>query len=111
MSLFAVRERPLEFYGMEMTDRRETIERSFTVKNRLGLHARAASKFVQAANRFSSEITVSREGQEVNGKSIMGILILAAACGTEITIRAEGDDAREAVSTLGELVENGFDEE
>ncbi len=94
-----------------VTDGMETVEKSFIVKNRLGLHARAASKFVKVANRFSSEITVSKEGQEVNGKSIMGILILAAACGSEITIKAEGRDAEKAVTALGELVENGFDEE
>lgn len=94
-----------------MTVEIDTEERTFTVKNRLGLHARAASKFVQLANRFSSEIIVSKDGQEVNGKSIMGILILAAACGTDITIKAEGEDARRAVDALGELIEVGFDEE
>lgn len=89
----------------------ETQEKTFTINNRLGLHARAASRFVQIANKFEAEITVEKDGQEVNGKSIMGILILAAACGTEVVIRASGEEAAEAVQTLGELIERGFDED
>ena len=86
-------------------------KKTFRIKNRLGLHARAASMFVQVANRFDSEISVSKNDQEVNGKSIMGILILAAPKGSEITIKAVGADALKALRALGELIEEGFGEE
>lgn len=87
------------------------IEKTFTIKNKLGLHARAASLFVQLANKFSSEIFVNKNGQEVNGKSIMGILILAAAQGAQVTLRVSGEDAQGAVDALGELIDNGFGED
>ncbi|MBI5492122.1 MAG: HPr family phosphocarrier protein [Deltaproteobacteria bacterium] len=87
------------------------MEKAFRIKNRLGLHARAASLFVQLANRFSADISVAKNGQEVNGKSIMGILILAAAQGSEITVKAVGCDAATAVGALGELIETGFGED
>ncbi len=86
-------------------------KKTYTIKNKLGLHARAASQFVQLANKFTSEVFVSKGEQEVNGKSIMGILILAASKGTEVGIRAEGPDAGVAVASLGELIDNGFGEE
>ncbi len=86
-------------------------EKTFTIKNRLGLHARAASKFVHLASQFDSDIVVGKDDREVNGKSIMGILILAAACGTKVNVRAKGSDADKAVRSLGELIERGFDEE
>ena len=79
-------------------------ERKIKVKNKQGLHARPAALFVQLANKFDSKITVSKDGQEVNGKSIMGILMLAAEKDSEITIIAEGSDAKEAIDTLEELV-------
>lgn len=88
-----------------------SVEKTFTIRNKLGLHARAASQFVQVANRFDADILVIKNGQEVNGKSIMGILILAAARGSMITVKAEGSDATTAVSTLGELIDNGFGED
>ncbi|MBI5236875.1 MAG: HPr family phosphocarrier protein [Deltaproteobacteria bacterium] len=88
-----------------------SVEKTFTIRNKFGLHARAASQFVQLANRFDADIFVMKDGQEVNGKSIMGILILAAARGTLITVKAEGMDATAAVSALGELIENGFGED
>ena len=94
---------------MEKTAQAHT--KAFTIKNRFGLHARAAAQFVQLANKFDSEIFVEKNGQEVNGKSIMGILMLAASQGVEITVRAEGGDSEAAVSALGELVDNGFGEE
>jgi phosphocarrier protein len=84
---------------------------NFTIKNKLGLHARAASQFVQVASRFSSDIYVIKNEQEVNGKSIMGILILAAPKGSEITVKAVGDDARGALDAIGELIDNRFGEE
>ncbi len=80
------------------------------IRNRLGLHARAAVKFVQLASRFRSEVTVEKEGQAVNGKSIMGLLTLVAAFGMEVTIAAEGPDAAEALAALAALVDVGFDE-
>jgi len=87
------------------------IERSFIIANELGLHARAATRLVQTANRFESEVEVEKDGTRVNGKSIMGVLMLVAAKGTEITVHAEGGDAREAIEAIGALIENKFDEE
>ena len=86
-------------------------ERTFTIVNRLGLHARAAARLVQTAARFKSDVTVEREGQTVNGKSIMGVLMLAAAQGTQIRIRTDGEDADEAMTTLAALIEDGFGED
>lgn len=94
---------------LDMAD--ETITGRFVIKNKFGLHARAAAQFVQLAAKFDSEIFVEKNGQEVNGKSIMGILILAAAQGVEIQVRAQGRDAESAVNALGELINNGFGEE
>jgi phosphotransferase system HPr (HPr) family protein len=82
-----------------------------TIRNRLGLHARAAAKFVHLATRFHAHVRVSREGRVMDGKSIMGILLLAAACGTTITIAAEGSDEEEALAALCQLVHDGFGEE
>ena len=84
---------------------------TFTIRNRLGLHARVAALLVKTANHFASEITIEKDGVEVNGKSIMGILMLAASKGSKITLKAEGKDAAQAVKTLGELIENRFGEE
>ena len=81
------------------------------IRNRLGLHARAAARFVHLASRYRSQVRVSREGRVVDGKSIMGILLLAAAHGTTITISADGADAQDALSALCELVESGFGED
>ena len=84
---------------------------SVTVVNRLGMHARAAAKFVHLATRFSAHVRVAREGREMDGKSIMGILLLAAACGSTITISANGVDERDAVDALTALVTSGFGED
>jgi phosphocarrier protein HPr len=84
---------------------------SATVVNQLGMHARAAAKFVHLATRFEARVRVARDGREMDGKSIMGILLLAAACGSTITITADGADEREAVEALIGLVESGFGEE
>jgi phosphocarrier protein len=78
--------------------------------NERGLHARASARFVQCAERFSSEITVTRDGESVNGTSIMGLMMLAAGPGAQIEIAAEGDDAKAALKALRALVECGFDE-
>jgi len=84
---------------------------TFTIKNRLGLHARAAALLVKTANRFVSEVTIEKDGLEVNGKSIMGILMLAASKGTKITLKVEGKDSVQAIQTLGKLIEGKFGEE
>ena len=85
--------------------------RTVTVVNQLGLHARAAAKFVQLGARFESRVLVGRQGREVDGKSIMGLLLLAAARGTVVTITADGPDEAEAVNALAELVASGFGED
>ena len=87
-----------------------TIRRTLRIRNKLGLHARAAVKFVQLAAQFQSEITVGRSGQEANGKSIMGLLTLVAAWGVEIEVGAVGVDAEKAMEALSALVARGFDE-
>jgi phosphocarrier protein len=84
---------------------------TFTIRNRLGLHARAAALLVKTANRFASEVTLEKDGLEVNGKSIMGILMLAASKGSKITLRVEGKDSAEAIQTLSQLFEDKFGEE
>ena len=85
-------------------------QRSVKIRNRLGMHARSAVKFVQLANHFDSEINVLKDGAEVNGKSIMGLLTLVAAWGSEVTVSASGVDADQAVDALIALVSNGFGE-
>lgn len=85
-------------------------EREVQIRNRLGMHARAAVRFVQTANNFRSEVKVVKDGQEANGKSIMGLLTLVAAHGVTMTIVCEGEDAPAALAALVELVEAGFGE-
>lgn len=86
------------------------VEKTLVILNRLGLHARAATKLVQAAQRFASEIHITKDGTTVNCKSIMGVLMLAAAKGTTITICAQGNDAEAAVQALTALVAARFGE-
>lgn len=86
-------------------------KREFVIKNRLGLHARAAAQLVKTANRFRSEIQVEKEGTEVNGKSIMGILMLAAPQGSRISLTVRGEDETEAMDALAQLIEDGFGED
>jgi phosphocarrier protein HPr len=86
------------------------VEREVRIRNKLGMHARAAVKFVQTANRFRCEVKVLKDGQEANGKSIMGLLTLVAALGVTMTVVCEGDDAAVAVQALAELVNEGFGE-
>jgi len=85
--------------------------RDVTVVNQLGLHARAAARFVHLATRYHAQIRVGRNTKVMDGKSIMGILLLAAARGTMITISADGPDERDAVEALAQLVASGFGEE
>jgi phosphocarrier protein HPr len=87
------------------------MSRDVIVVNQLGMHARAAARFVHLAARFQSQIRVARDGRVVDGKSIMGILLLAAAQGTTITISADGGDERDAIEALATLVSTGFGED
>jgi phosphocarrier protein len=84
---------------------------SVTVVNQLGMHARAAAKFVHLAGRFDARVRVARDQREMDGKSIMGILLLAAARGCTITISADGSDEQDAVNALVALVQSGFGED
>lgn len=84
--------------------------RSVSIVNQLGFHARAAAKFVHVASRFDARVRVARGGKEMDGKSILGLLLLAAAHGTTITISADGTDEQEALDALAALVEAGFGE-
>ncbi len=84
--------------------------RTFAIVNALGLHARAAAQLVQTANRFRSEVLIEKDGMEVNGKSIMGVLTLAAAKGAQITVSVEGDDSSQALEALAKVIEGGFGE-
>ena len=86
-------------------------ERTFEIVNTLGLHARAAAQLVQLSQRFQAEVQVCKDDLAVNGKSIMGVLMLAAAKGTQIVVRASGADAVSAMEEIGELIRNGFWEE
>lgn len=81
------------------------------IVNRLGLHARAAARFVTTASRYAAAVTVEKDGREVNGKSIMGVMMLAAGRGSHIVVRADGPDEGEAVAALGELVADRFGED
>jgi phosphocarrier protein len=87
------------------------ISRSVTIINRLGLHARAATRLVNCASEFESEVLVKKGTRSVNGKSIMGVLTLAAATGTELTIEAEGDDQDRAMAAVILLINNRFGED
>ena len=84
---------------------------AFTIPNKYGLHARPAAEFVKLANRFASDIRVRKEDVEVSGKSIMGVMMLAAECGSTITVTAAGEDAEAAIEALRTLVASGFGEE
>ncbi len=85
--------------------------KELTLINKLGLHARAAAKFVNLASGFESEVTISRNGKTVNGKSIMGVMMLAASCGTTIEVNANGNDAEQALQQIEQLVQDRFGEE
>jgi phosphocarrier protein HPr len=87
------------------------IAKTFIIRNKFGLHARPSASFVQTANRFHSEIKVDKDGQEADGKSIMDLMMLAATQGTCITVKAQGEDALEALEALERLIEGNFGEE
>ncbi len=94
-----------------MTQSANDVERSVRIRNRLGLHARPAAEFVKAASRYDADVLVRKDELEVNGKSIMGMMMLAAEYGSEITIRASGTDSEAALNDLVRLVEGRFGEE
>ncbi len=87
------------------------LNRNFMIVNRLGLHARAAAQFVQTASKFRAEVTLTKDDVEVNGKSIMGILLLAAPKGTEVSVAIDGDDEEQAMNVIADLIEDGFGED
>jgi len=87
------------------------VKKEYTILNKLGIHARPAAQFVKTANRFQSDIFVEKDGEEVDGKSIMGLMMLAAGHGSVILISADGADADEAVVALGDLIERKFEED
>lgn len=86
------------------------VERMVQIVNPLGLHARPAAEFVKLANRFQSQVSLTKEEQLVNGKSILGVMTLAAECGSQLVIRADGPDADSAAQALADLVARGFSE-
>lgn len=90
---------------------KDAVNRQVAIVNRRGLHARAAARFVKLAGEFDADITVSKDGAEVSGLSIMGLMMLAAAPGTQIGIKAKGKQAEEAVDAIAALIAAGFDED
>ena len=87
------------------------LERTFVISNRLGLHARATAKLVHLLSGYRSEVTLAAKGREVNAKSIMGVMLLAAGQGTHVTIRIDGDDSADAMQAVDALFASHFDEE
>lgn len=87
------------------------VERTVRIMNKLGLHARAAALLVQTSGRYASEVTIEKDGVEVNGKSIMGLMMLAAAKGTDVTVRADGTDEGDALAGIEKLIADKFNEE
>jgi len=87
------------------------LQKEFTIVNKLGLHARASALFVKTASRFAADIRLEKDGIEVNGKSIMGIMMLAASKGTLVRLGVSGDDEAEAMQIMGDLILNGFGED
>ena len=97
--------------GKPGADGADPVRRSVTICNKRGLHARAAARFVKVAWQFDAEVTVAKNGTAVSGRSIMGLMMLAAGPGTAIELCATGPDAERAVAALAELISGGFDEE
>ena len=95
----------------KLGDAGSNMSRDFMVSNKLGIHARPAAMFVKTANRFHCEIFVEKDGEKVNGKSIMGLMMLAAGPGSKVTVHAHGHDASQALTELGTLINRKFDEE
>jgi phosphocarrier protein len=89
----------------------QKLEKEITIINRLGLHARPAAMFVRIASRYRSEVWVEKEGEQINGKSIMGLMMLAAGQGSKLTIRCEGADADKVMEELEQLIQQKFNED
>jgi phosphocarrier protein HPr len=94
-----------------MSAKPQRIERELTIANKLGIHARPASMFVRIATRFDCDVFVEKDGETVNGKSIMGLMMLAAGPGSKLTVHAQGQDASQALSEIETLINRKFDEE
>ena len=92
-------------------EKHSTVTREMVVTNKLGIHARPAAMFVKTANRFECEVFVEKDGEKVNGKSIMGLMMLAAGPGSKLSVHAEGADAAKALSELESLLKRKFDED
>jgi len=92
-------------------DSTEKVEKEMTIVNRLGLHARPAAMFVRVASKHRCDIWVAKEGEEISGKSIMGLMMLAAGQGSKLRIRAEGPDASQAIKDIEELIQSRFNED
>ena len=86
------------------------VKKDFTILNKLGIHARPAAQFVKIANRFQAEIYVEKDGEEIDGKSIMGLMMLAAGHGSVVTISADGPDETAAIDAIGDLIGRKFEE-
>jgi len=97
--------------GKKLTDNGVSMTRDMLVANKLGIHARPAAMFVKTANRFNCDIFVEKDGEKVNGKSIMGLMMLAAGPGSKLTVHAQGQDAPQALTELETLIKRKFDEE
>jgi phosphocarrier protein HPr len=95
----------------KISDAGATMTKDFLVSNKLGIHARPAAMFVKTANRFSCDIFVEKDGEKVNGKSIMGLMMLAAGPGSKLTVSAQGHDASQALAEIEMLIKRKFDEE
>src|SRR5215831_10304348 len=95
----------------KIADTVSSVTKDFLVSNKLGIHARPAAMFVKTANRFNCDIFVEKDGEKVNGKSIMGLMMLAAGPGSKLTVHAQGQDASQALSELETLIKRKFDEE
>jgi len=93
------------------TDKHSAVTRELVVRNKLGIHARPAAMFVKTANRFECDVFVEKDGERVKGKSIMGLMMLAAGPGSKLHVRAEGEDAARAVAELDALLQRKFDED
>ncbi len=89
----------------------DVVEKTIKSQNELGLHARAATKLVQLATKFPCDFTLTKDGHEVNGKSIMGVLMLVASKGTKVTLKAKGDKAADAIDALAKLIDDKFGED
>jgi phosphocarrier protein HPr len=86
------------------------ISRSFTIRNKLGLHARPSAQLTQVASRYQSEVFIAKDSRRVNAKSIMGVMMLAAGAGSVVTVEASGHDEEQALQAVGELIDGGFGE-